>query len=454
LKSTPPKSTVSSARAAAFDILMSVEREDAFASELLHARRFAQLSPADHGLLTELVMGVLRWRSRLDGAIGSVSSQPIEKLDAEVLNALRLGAYQLGWLERVPDRAAIHESVELVKTARKRSASGFANAVLRKLAADRGWRERKQEDSASVDSLAEQFAHPAWLVERWSVQFGSEHARKICEYDQQPPVTAIRLRDPEAEPELRDAGIQLAPGALLSNARRVLSGDITHTGVFRAQRIAIQDEASQLVAALLGSGDRLLDCCAAPGSKTSAFADRNPRATVVAADVHPHRARLLRRLLGAAHVHVIAADARSLPVGIGFDRVLVDVPCSGTGTLARNPEIKWRLRPDDLADLHARQVEILSAALTHVTAGGRLLYSTCSLELEENENVVEEVLAGSSAFQLLDCSRELGRLADSGELVVRNLESLTSGRFLRTIPGVHSCDGFFAAIIERPEPPY
>src|SRR5690348_8781628 len=251
---------------------MRVQREGAFASELLHARRFAQLSPADHGLLTELVMGVLRWRSLLDSAIAAISSQAIEKLDAEVLNALRLGAYQLGWLERVPDRAAIHESVELVKKARKRSASGFANAVLRKLAAERGWRERKQASSASVDEMADRFSHPAWLVKRWSVQFGSEQARRICEYDQQQPVTAIRLRDPEAERELRDAGIQLAPGAMLSSARRVLSGDITHTEAFRAQRVAIQDEASQLVAALLGSGDRLLDCCAAPGSKTSAFA--------------------------------------------------------------------------------------------------------------------------------------------------------------------------------------
>ena len=431
---------------------MRVQDEDAFASELLHARRFSQLSPADHGLLTELVMGGLRWRSRLDIAIASVSSKPIGKLDAEVLNALRLGAYQLGWLKRVPARAAIHESVELVKKARKRSAAGLVNAVLRKLAADRSWRETTCQ-AGNIVSLAQHYAHPSWLVERWSAQFGPKHAEKICEYDQSTPVTAIRLRDPAAEQELRDAGIQLAPGALLSSARRVLSGDITHSDAFRARRVVIQDEGSQLVAALLGKGARLLDCCAAPGSKTSAFADRNPDATVVAADVHPHRALLLRQLVRGPQVHVLAADARALPVATWFDRVLADVPCSGTGTLSRNPEIKWRLRSDDLADLHARQIEILSAALNRLSAGGRLLYSTCSLEREENENVVSEVLAGRPGIRIVDCAAELRRMKDSGELVWPDVEPLSSGQFLRTIPGVHPCDGFFAAILERPETP-
>jgi 16S rRNA (cytosine967-C5)-methyltransferase len=449
LKTPAPKSAVSPARAAAFDILMCVEREDAFASELLHAVRFEKLSPADHGLLTELVMGVLRWRSRLDAVIAGASSQPVAKLDAEVLNALRVGIYQLGWLERVPARAAIHESVELVKAARKRSAAGFVNAVLRKLAADSNWRQPKQPDSTTPTSLAERFAHPAWLVERWITAFGLETAEKICEYDQRPPVTTIRLRDPHAEDELRAAGVELAPGSLLSNARRVVSGDITKTNTFREKRVVIQDEASQLVAALLGSGERLLDCCAAPGSKTSAFADRNPDATVVAADIHPHRARLLRRLVRGEHVHVVAADARELPVGLNFDRVLTDVPCSGTGTLARNPEIKWRLRSADLADLHARQAGILSSALTHVASGGRLIYSTCSLEPEENEQVVSEVMRERADFRLLDCSLELQKLSDSGELAWADIASLTAGRFLRTIPGVHPCDGFFAVVVER-----
>jgi 16S rRNA (cytosine967-C5)-methyltransferase len=319
---------------------------------------------------------------------------------------------------------------------------------LRKLAADHSWREFPN-DARTPAAVAAKFAHPLWLVERWAAQFGLDRATCISEYDQQTPVTAIRLRDPAAEQELRDAGVELAPGALLTDARRVLAGDTTRTKAFLDGRVVIQDEASQLVAALLGGASRLLDCCAAPGSKTSAFADLNPGATVLAADVHPHRARLLRRLVPANHVHVIAADARELPINVHFDRVLADVPCSGTGTLARNPEIKWRLKPDDLADLHVRQVAILSSALAHVAPGGRMLYSTCSLEREEDEDVVNAVITTHPAYRIVDCASELNSLCSSGRLAWPDPSSLASGPFFRTIPGVHPCDGFFAALIEK-----
>ena len=435
---------LSPARSAAYDILLRVERHDAYASELLHSSRYAKLSSADHGLCTELVMGVLRWRSVLDVAIEQFASQRLEKLDLEVLVSLRLGAYQLGWLERVPARAAIYESVELVKKARKRSAAPFVNALLRKLAAHPG-----QPQDAGAQGLAAAYAHPEWLVARWIGQFGAEPTARICAYHQQVPVTAIRLRVPGAEEELRKAGIELAPGAFLSDARRVEKGDVAHAAAFREGRIAIQDEASQLVAALVGRGERLLDCCAAPGGKTAILADRNSDSQIIAADLHPQRARLLRRLTQAQNVQVIAADAAQLPVSGEFDRVLADVPCSGTGTLARNPEIKWRLQPNDLADLHARQVAIARSALGHLAPGGRLIYSTCSLEREENHGVVEEVLASVPGIRLLDCRRELQAMQERGELVWQDVGSITDGPFLRTLPGVHPCDGFFAAILEK-----
>ena len=202
---------------------------------------------------------------------------------------------------------------------------------------------------------------------------------------------------------MRGEGIELAPGALLTSARTVTGGDVTQTRAYREGRVFIQDEASQLVAALVGKGSRLLDCCAAPGSKTAAIASRNPSAEIVAVELHPHRAELLRRRVRAANVQVITADALDLPLQGGFDRILADVPCSGTGTLARNPEIKWRLKPGDLSELHTKQVAILGAALKHVAPGGRAVYSTCSLEPEENQAVVDEVLAGDSQFTLLDC---------------------------------------------------
>ncbi|HKT68591.1 MAG TPA: transcription antitermination factor NusB, partial [Terriglobales bacterium] len=365
------------------------------------------------------------------------------------LVALRLGAYQLGWLERVPARAAIYESVELVKKARKRSAAPFANAVLRKLAAKAAKLRPAVPTNTNTPNLTAAWAHPEWLVKRWLAQYGMERAARICAYDQQVPLTAIRLHHAGAEEELRQAGIELAAGAFLARARRVLLGEITHTPAFRKGWVAIQDEASQLAAALVGCGERLLDCCAAPGGKTAILADCNPDSQIIAADLHPQRARLLRRLVRAENVQVICADAENLPVSGEFDRVLADVPCSGTGTLARNPEIKWRLKPEDLADLHARQVAIASSAVNRLAPGGRLVYSTCSLEREENQAVVEEVLSKTAGLRLLHCRGELERMRERGELVWRDLDSITDGLFLRTLPGVHPCDGFFAAMLER-----
>jgi 16S rRNA (cytosine967-C5)-methyltransferase len=446
---------VSPARAAAFDILLRIEQHDAYASELLHSIQYAKLSSADHGLTTELVMGVLRWRSLLDRDISRASSQKLERLDLEVLVALRLAGYQIIFLDRIPKRAAVHESVELVKRARKRSAVPFANAVLRKLA---NWTSENREasaiaDATSVAELSERSAHPEWLVTRWVNELGYPPTQQICAYDQRTPGTAIYLGqsglDRELDNELKKSGIQLEKGKLLASARRVLSGDLTHTRAFLDGRIAIQDEASQLVALLVGKGTNMLDCCAAPGGKTRVLAERNPDADIVAIELHPHRSRLLRKLVTAKNVQVITAEMRELPVSTRFDRVLADVPCSGTGTLARNPEIKWRLKLEDLADLQTRQLAILRAAMQHVAVGGRLVYSTCSLEPEENSQVVEKAIAADSSFHVHDCRQELEHLRSSGELVWSDLDSLTNGPYVRTIPGVHPCDGFFAAIMQK-----
>jgi 16S rRNA (cytosine967-C5)-methyltransferase len=179
------------------------------------------------------------------------------------------------------------------------------------------------------------------------------------------------------------------------------------------------------------------------------LAERNPSALIVAGELHPHRARTLRKLVTAPNVHVIAADVRKLPVTAFFDRVLADVPCSGTGTFARNPEIKWKLKPEDLADLQHRQVAILQSAMQRVASGGTLVYSTCSLEKEENSAVVEKALIADDSFRVLDCQLELERLRSQGELQWQDIDSLTCGPYLRTIPGVHPCDGFFAAILQK-----
>jgi 16S rRNA (cytosine967-C5)-methyltransferase len=451
---------VSPARAVAFEVLLRVEREESYAAELLHSARLAKLPSRDHGLATELVMGVLRWQSLLDRRLAAASSQKVERLDVEVLAALRLGVYQLQFLARVPARAAIFESVELVKAARKRSAAPFVNAVLRKIAGA-GAEDIFAEIGESPDSitLAQNAAHPPWLLARWIERYGLEATRQICIQDQTVPGTTIHIHDDEShgdqisqtDAELAAAGVQLAPGRLLSTARRVLSGDVTGTRAYQEGRISIQDEASQLVALLVGRGEQILDCCAAPGSKTALLARRNPRAKVLATELHPHRARLLRNLSRLPNVHVVAADARHLPFSLSFtfDRILADVPCSGTGTLTRNPEIKWRLKVEDLHDLQSRQVAILKSALGQLAIGGRLVYSTCSLEHEENDAVVEAALEGMAEFKVADLKEELEQLRQRGEMCWEDIASLLAGPYLRTIPGVHPCDGFFAAMIER-----
>jgi 16S rRNA (cytosine967-C5)-methyltransferase len=442
---------ISPARAAAFDILLRVESEDSYASELLHASRYSSLSSSDHGLATELVMGVLRWRSLLDNRIAEHSSQKLARLDAEVLTALRLAAYQLLFLDRVPERAAVHESVELVKRARKRSAVPFANAVLRKFSGvGRAYDAQSAMARATTPAeLASSSAQPIWLVERWIQQFGFAAAKQVCAYDQQIPEIAVNVSNPAIADELRSNNIQLSPGRLLASAYRVVAGDLLRTRAFRDGRVMIQDEGSQLVSLLVGQGSHILDCCAAPGGKTRILALRNPNASIVATDLHPHRAHLLRSLVAVDNVQVLAADARALPITAHFDRVLADVPCSGTGTLARNPEIKWRLKLKDLADLQARQVAILQSAMQRVASGGRLVYSTCSLEKEENSEVVEKAMSVDHSFRIVDCRAELVRLRAQAELRWEDIDSLVTGPYLRTIPGMHPCDGFFAAILEK-----
>jgi len=440
---------VSPARAAAFDILLRVEKQNAYASELLHSSRLDKLSTADRALTTEIVMGVLRWQSLLDRRIVAGSSRSLAKLDVEVRLALRIAAYQLLYLTRVPARAAINESVELVKRARKTSAAPFANAVLRKLVTAEPVSSIEPEPPATASQSAGEFAHPEWLVQRWVSHFGVANARAICGYDQRVPATTIRADSEETLRELEGEGVTLAPGALLTSAGTVASDDVTQTRAYREGRVFIQDEGSQLVAALVGRGSRLLDCCAAPGSKTAALASRNPAAEICAVELHPHRAELLRQRVRASNVRVLTTDVLDLPLQGGFDRVLADVPCSGTGTLARNPEIKWRLKPEDLHELHAKQVAILRAALQQLAPEGRAVYSTCSLEPEENQDVISEVLKESPEFTLLDCRPELVRLRMEGELARSDVDSLLEGPYLRTIPGIHPCDGFFSAVVER-----
>jgi 16S rRNA (cytosine967-C5)-methyltransferase len=440
---------VSPARNAAFQILMSAERGKAHSDDLLRSKMVANLSLQDRNLATALVLGVLRWQIRLDHQIQSQLARPKAKLDPEVLVALRLGAFQLTHLDRVPARAAIDESVELTKLAGHRFASRMVNAVLRKLASG----PELPEGNAVELALAE--AHPEWMVERWASFYGLEAARAICRHGQEQSPATIRIASPEAETELTAAGIQLEPGAMLTAARTVVSGDVTATETFQKGTLRLQDEASQLVAEIAGRGTSLLDCCAAPGGKTLILGERNPDARIVACETSEARLTQLRKRLAplGERVECRAADATALTEDGKYDLVLADVPCSGTGTLGRNPEIRHRLRADDLPRQASRQREILRAALRAARPGGRVVYSTCSLEPEENEQVVAAALGETPSARLASMHDRIDELLGDGIVTEggANLlrDCITQEGFFRLLPGKAGTDGFFVASIEK-----
>ncbi len=428
--------SIAPARMAASHVLLAVERGTAHADDQLRSPRVEALSRQDRDLTTELVLGTLRWQSVLDRELTERLKHPGSDMHLGVIVALRLGAYQLLFLDRIPPHAAINESVELAKQADGPAMAGLSNALLRRLLRERGTLQTLRNDAAA--------AYPRWMVDRWRARFGEEAAHGICAFGQQPPPTTVRLAGSEAP------GSDLAPGSFLASARRVLKGDP------RVPENRIQDEASQLVGELaaLDAGPAIWDSCAAPGGKTAILAERNPDAAITAADVSAARLRIMqRRLPWSERVHFVPADATLHAPGPVYSTVLCDMPCSGTGTLGRNPEVRHRLEPSDLPRQAERQRAILSSALKTLRSGGRLVYSTCSLEPEENEQVVEAVLAAASEVVLqpvapaLEALRERGVLTPEGHERLR--ETAIAGPYLRTVPGAHSCDGFFAALLTR-----
>jgi len=445
---------VSPARKAAFAVLMAVERGSAHSDDLLRSKAVSALSVPDRHLATALVLGVLRWQIELDRRLRAFLKRPNAKLDAEVLIALRLGAFQLLHLDRIPARAAIDESVELTKQAGHRFASGMVNAVLRKVTAAAKDTRGLAEVCSTTESAAVE-AHPAWMVERWDEFFGKQATCVLCGHNQRQPALTIRVSDGAIEAELTAAGVTLEPGELLSAASVVTGGDVAATDAFREGRVRVQDEGSQLVAEIAGKGSAILDCCAAPGGKTLILAERNPDARIVACEASSQRLEQLRsRMVGLRdRVECRLADATVLSDTNAYDLVLADVPCSGTGTLGRNPEIRHRLHIEDLARQAERQRAILASALRAVRPGGRVAYSTCSLEPAEDEQVVADVIREDANAHMAPLAERIEEMGTKGILTESGAEHLrecvTTEGYLRLLPGAFNTDGFFVALIEK-----
>lgn len=430
----------SPARRAAFEVLRAVEG-GAFSSVLL-ATDQPKLQPADRALCHELVLGVLRWQLWLDKLIEHYSKRAADGLDLPVLLALRIGLYQLRFLTRVPASAAVNDSVNLVRSARLSSAAAFVNAVLR-----RAIREADYDPAAAatdpLERLAIQTSHPRWLIERWTNAFGVAETEAFARANNTRPPTAFRLVEGNLEKgqqsrgemlaQLRGAGGIVEPSTVAENAWRVSGASSVVRELATSGQIYLQDEASQLVAQTVDvqPRERVLDLCAAPGGKTTFMAQRAVRnappgdgALIIASDRSRKRLDTVVRL-GALHnlgaIKSLLLDAaQPLPFANSvFDRILLDAPCSGTGTLRRNPEIRWRISEDDVRSLAAQQKVFLNQAARVLKPGGQLVYSTCAVEPDENEDVIDAFGAERRDFKLT--------------------------KTIRTWPHQHGADGFFIA---------
>jgi 16S rRNA (cytosine967-C5)-methyltransferase len=436
-------------RREAYRILRRVDDAGAFASVLLEHRTAGFSDPRDAALLTEIVLGVLRRRACLDHAIARGADRPTAEIDGAVLTALRIGAYALLFLDRVPDFAAVDTAVSLVKEAGWKKAAGFANGALRRVARERHDLLPAPPAPGDVAALALFHSHPEWWTRRLVARAGWEAAEAHLKADNEPAPTVLAPRRGERDlaGSLAGEGVRVEPCRFVPEARRTVSGVPQKTGVFRSGTFWIQDEASQLAVGLLGpaAGPTVLDACAAPGGKTLAVAARVPEGgLVVAVDRSAKRLSRLRqnvhRVRVDAVVTAVADMSRQAPFARAFDDVLVDAPCSGTGTLRRHPEIRWRLTPEDLPVLAERQGKILATAADAVRPGGRLLYSVCSIEPEEGEQVVAAFLAQHPEFSVADPRASLTPAAQ---------ELVGADAALRTTPFYDGMDGFYATLLTR-----
>jgi 16S rRNA (cytosine967-C5)-methyltransferase len=444
------------ARTAAFRALVAIAANHRDLPTALVESRRRLVDERDRSLAAAIVHGTLRWQRACDYLIERVSARPLQSLDQDVLVILRLSLYQILHLDRVPSAAIVDDAVSLTRAAGKRSATGFVNAVLRSTLRQRrtlplpGRPEDPANREAALLYLGITWSHPEWLVARWLDRVGFERAEKWVQFNNEPaPLTLSINRLKSTRDAVRSAlaaeGIECEYTRLAPHGLRVVTGNPlrhpSHDGFLA------QDEASQLVPLVDAQpGERILDLCGAPGGKTVIMSgDMEDTGVLVACDVRARRVALLRDTIqqgGCQHaypVHV-PTDAALPFVASTFDRVLVDAPCSGLGTVRRDPDIKWRRREPELAGLADRQLALLQRAAVVVRPGGRLVYATCSSEPEENERIIERFLATEAGFRLLDLRQD------------RRMELmpvLDDRGMLRTLPFAHGLEAFFAAAIEK-----
>ena len=449
---------IAPARVASYDILRAIANGSADLPSAIAAARAGLHDERDRALAAEIATGVQRQRAAIDHLIAAFAKRAIDRLDPEIVEILRLSVYQLLHLTRVPAAAVVDDAVDLTKRMGKRSASGFVNAVLRTTSRHRAALPLppRPADASDRDAvltyLSVTLSHPRWLAERWLDRLGLDAAESWMQFNNAPASVTLRanrlrttrdgLLDRLAAEDIKAHPTTFAPDGIVVDEGHPLRGEGREQGWF-----VVQDEASQLVPLLAGDAalPRVLDTCASPGGKTTALAAlMEGRGLLVACDVRDRRVDLLGRTVaasGAANVRIVQADLlKPLPFGTPFDCVLVDAPCSGLGTLRRDPDIRWRRREADLTRLAAAELTMLQHAAAQVAPGGRLVYATCSSEPEENEGVADAFLVTTPGFAPLHAAHATSRLA----------ETLIDRRgHLRTQPHRHGLEAFFGAVFVR-----
>lgn len=441
-------------RDVALEVLRRVEEGKAYANLLLpRALAASRLTARDRALATELVYGTVRARNTLDWALAGRSSLAWDKIDPEVKAVLRLGAYQI-LFTRIPPAAACYTAVEQAKEVGHAGSARFVNAVLRRLAREKDNLTYPELEREPVRHIALKYSHPEWLVTRWLARLGPDETIALCRANNEVPPLTLRtntLRLSRAELAAYFAERGFAVGRFLYAPEAIHlkdAGEVERLPGFAEGLFTVQDESSMLAAHALAPepGDRVLDACAGPGGKTTHIAElMGDRGEIVALDVHPHKIKLIKaaaQRLGCTSIAAQMGDARELPATFHrrFTRVLVDAPCSGTGVLRRRADLRWHKSPEEIATLPALQLAILRGAAAGVAPGGVLLYSTCSMEPEENLGVVRAFLAENPDFVPDDLTLLLGRFLTA--------ETLRDG-YMELYPHKHQVDGFFLARLRR-----
>jgi 16S rRNA (cytosine967-C5)-methyltransferase len=444
------------ARTAAFDAVRAVASGRADLPSALHASRAQLGDERDRSLAAEIVMGTLRWQRSLDHLIEHFSRRQIGKLDNEVLAILRLSLYQLLHLTRVPASAVVDDAVNLTRAARKTSASGFVNAVLRVTL-----RQRQRlplpprpadptDRAAALAYLGITHSHPEWLVGRWLDRYGFDSSERWVQFNNETPSLTLRVNRLRATRDaaiaaLRDDDVDAEPARYAPDGLIVTRGNPLRRSPDGL--VFVQDEASQLVPAVVAAspGERILDLCASPGGKTLAMAaDMTDVGAIVASDVRPRRLALLQETIKTAQTRcasvVRVPQTGALPFEACFDAVLVDAPCSGLGTVRRDPDIRWRRHESDLAALARDQLSLVTRAAEVVRPGGRLVYATCSSEPEENDAVVANFVANHPDFRIVDLHTHAGAVI---------APFIDAEGFFRTTPPAHGLEAFYAALLIR-----